>query len=73
MKRVPAPSRAGAARAPRTKRILETQSEEEDDDFDADMPALVDVSDSEASDDEESEWEAIDNEEVRLCANFSFL
>jgi hypothetical protein len=37
------------------------------------MPALVDVSDSEASDDEESEWEAIDNEEVRLCANFSFL
>ncbi|KAJ7795736.1 hypothetical protein B0H13DRAFT_1934835 [Mycena leptocephala] len=59
-------SGAGAARAPRAKRVLETQSEEEDDDFDEDMPALEDVSDSEASDSssEESEGEAINNEEI---------
>ncbi|KAF7344637.1 hypothetical protein MVEN_01623900 [Mycena venus] len=51
-KRAPVAPRAGAPRAPRVKRVPETRSEEEDDDFDADMPALEDVSDSDASDTE---------------------
>ncbi|KAJ6609173.1 hypothetical protein B0H10DRAFT_2194010 [Mycena sp. CBHHK59/15] len=51
--------RAGGTRAPRAKFVPETQSEEEDDDFD--MPALEDPSDSDASD---TEGEPMDNEEI---------
>ncbi|KAJ6582858.1 hypothetical protein B0H10DRAFT_1962360 [Mycena sp. CBHHK59/15] len=61
LKRAPAAPHAGAPRAPRTKRVPETWSEEEDDDFDSDMPALEDVSDSDASD---SEGEPLDNNEI---------
>lgn len=52
MKRAPAGPQAGNPRAPRVKRIPETQSEDEDDDFDPEMPSLKNVSDSNASDTE---------------------
>ncbi|KAJ6609421.1 hypothetical protein B0H10DRAFT_477745 [Mycena sp. CBHHK59/15] len=69
MKRAPAAPRAGASRAPRVKRVPETRSEEEDDDFDSDMPALEDVSDSDALD---SEGEPLDNDELCFCTGTLF-
>ncbi|KAJ6481152.1 hypothetical protein C8R45DRAFT_1151991 [Mycena sanguinolenta] len=59
MKRAPA-----ASRAPRVKRVPETQSEEEDEDFDSDMPGLQPLSDSDDSAGEESDCELIDNDEI---------
>ncbi|KAJ7907502.1 hypothetical protein B0H13DRAFT_1879547 [Mycena leptocephala] len=59
MKRAPRAPCAGAPRAPRTKIVPETQSEEEDDDFD--MPGLESVSDS---DDSDGEYDMVDNEEI---------
>ncbi|KAJ7495644.1 hypothetical protein B0H11DRAFT_1910397 [Mycena galericulata] len=64
MKRAP---RAGTARAARVQTVAETPSEEEDDDFE--MPGLEDVSDS---DDSDSEYELVDNNEANTLDFSSF-
>ncbi|KAJ7808621.1 hypothetical protein B0H13DRAFT_2385778 [Mycena leptocephala] len=63
MKRAP---RASAARVERVKIVPETQSEEEDENFE--MPALQDVSDSE-DDNSDSENEGVGNDEVQQLAD----